>query len=390
MTLKILDAFAGIGGFSYAAERLVGGFETKQFIEIDPYCQSVLKKNFPNVPIHNDITTFQSYQGEYDLLTAGFPCQDLSVAGSQKGIGEGTRSGLFYEVMRVVRIVRPRFVLLENVRNLISHKQGETFQEILFQIAQAGYDAEWSIVSARDLGACHKRERIWIIAYPKHDGFPPSEEQRIHDQASDRDKARKDEAIQSQGSSESRSDSNVRGTSQSTTANSESTGTGEHQPRLRRQPEGGSLQGAGDTNQEVSDPTNSDSTRPQGLGSESQLREGSPEKKASWFGGRLDEQPTNPMCSGLEGQIRPRFPGSIRWQTTPTSGRLNPRWREYLSQPTLCRGDDGLSNRISRLKALGNTIVPACAAVPLQRIKHLSTYPHYANDNFSNRNSSEA
>lgn len=148
------------------------------------------------------------------------------------------------------------------------------------------------------------------------------------------------------------------------------------------------MQGAGDTNQEVSDPTNSDSTRPQGLGSESQLREGSPEKKASWFGGRLDEQPTNPMCSGLEGQIRPRFPGSIRWQTTPASGRLNPRWREYLSQPTLCRGDDGLSNRISRLKALGNTIVPACAAVPLQRIKHLSTYPHYESDNFKHKNSS--
>ena len=375
--LKLLDAFAGIGGFSYAAERLVGGFETKQFIEIDPYCQSVLKKNFPNIPIHNDITTFQSYQGEYDLLTAGFPCQDLSVAGSQKGIGAGTRSGLFYEVMRLVRLIRPRFVLLENVRNLISHQQGETFQEILFQIAQAGYDAEWSIVSARDLGACHKRERIWIIAYPKHDGLPPSEEQRIHDETSDRDKTRQDTTLQPQGSSESGSDSDVRGTTQSTTANPTSTGTGEHQPRLRRQPEGGSLQGAGDTNQEVSDPTNSNSTRPQGLGTQPELREGSSEKKASWFGGRLDEQPANPMCSGLEGQIRPRFPGPIRWKGTPTSGRLNPFWREYLSKPTLRRGDDGLSNRVPRLKALGNTIVPACAAVPLQRIKHLSTYPHY-------------
>ena len=180
--LKLLDAFAGIGGFSYAAERLVGGFETKQFIEIDPYCQSVLKKNFPNVPIHNDITTFQSYQGEYDLLTAGFPCQDLSVAGSQKGIGAGTRSGLFYEVMRLVRLIRPRFVLLENVRNLISHQQGETFQEILFQIAKAGYDAEWSIVSARDVGACHKRERVWIIAYAQHYGSPTTEGVGFNDQ----------------------------------------------------------------------------------------------------------------------------------------------------------------------------------------------------------------
>ena len=153
--MKLLDAFAGIGGFSYAAERLVGGFETKQFIEIDEYCQSVLRKNFPNTPIHDDIRTFKAEQGEYDVLSAGFPCQDLSVAGSQKGIGEGTRSGLFYEVVRLIRDIRPKFVLLENVRNLLSHQGGETFQEVLFQIAKAGYDAEWSVVSAADMGACH-------------------------------------------------------------------------------------------------------------------------------------------------------------------------------------------------------------------------------------------
>ena len=94
--MKLLDAFAGIGGFSYAAERLVGGFETKQFIEIDEYCQSVLRKNFPNTPIHDDIRTFKAEQGEYDVLSAGFPCQDLSVAGSQKGIGEGTRLSLIH------------------------------------------------------------------------------------------------------------------------------------------------------------------------------------------------------------------------------------------------------------------------------------------------------
>ena len=165
MTLKLLDAFAGIGGFSYAAEKLVGGYKTKRFIEIDPYCQSVLKKNFPKVPIHDDITTFHPERGEYDVLTAGFPCQDLSVAGSQRGIGEGTRSGLFYEVMRLVGEIRPKFVLLENVRNLISHQDGKTFQEILFQIAKHGYDAEWNIVSGRDLGTCHERKRIWILCY---------------------------------------------------------------------------------------------------------------------------------------------------------------------------------------------------------------------------------
>ena len=341
--LKLLDAFAGIGGFSYAAHNLVGGFETKQFIEIDPYCQSVLKKNFPSVPIHDDIQTFSASKGKFDVLTAGFPCQDLSVAGSQRGIGEGTRSGLFYSVMRLVRELRPRFVLLENVRNLLSHQEGRTFQEVLFQIAQAGYDAEWSIVSARDVGACHKRERIWIIAYPKHDGLPSIKEQGIHDQAGNRDQTGQDTTLQSQGSSQSRSSSTLRGIEED----------------------------------EESTSTNSNSKGSQGLRSQSQLRESSSEEEVSRISSSPDEQSSDPMCSGLEREIRPRFPGSIRWQTPPTSRRLNPQWREYVSQPTLCRGDDGLSNRIPRLKALGNTIVPACAAVPLQRIKHLSTYLHH-------------
>ena len=78
--MKLLDTFAGIGGFSYAAEKLVGGFETTQFIEIDPYCQKVLKKHWPNVPIHDDITTFTAKSGEFDIITGGFPCQDISVA----------------------------------------------------------------------------------------------------------------------------------------------------------------------------------------------------------------------------------------------------------------------------------------------------------------------
>ena len=165
MELKLLDLFSGIGGFSYAAERIVGGYKTTQFVEIDPYCQSVLRKNFPNTPIHDDIKTFSAKPRQFDVFTVGFPCQDLSVAGRQRGIGDETRSGLFYESIRLLREVRPRFALFENVRNLLSHEKGETFQEILFQIAKAGYDAEWSVISAKDLGACHLRERIWIVAY---------------------------------------------------------------------------------------------------------------------------------------------------------------------------------------------------------------------------------
>ena len=164
--MRVLDLFSGIGGFAYAGH-LLGGFTTLDFVEIDPYCQQILRKNFPNVPIHDDITTFDtSFRfGEYDLITAGFPCQDLSSAGKQAGLGAGTRSGLFYRVMQIARQVRPKFILLENVANTISHNQGQTFQQILLEIAKSGYNAEWGIVSARDVGGCHLRKRIWIIAY---------------------------------------------------------------------------------------------------------------------------------------------------------------------------------------------------------------------------------
>ena len=385
MTLKLLDAFAGIGGFSYAAEKLVGGYKTKRFIEIDPYCQSVLKKNFPKVPIHNDITTFHAERGEYDVLTAGFPCQDLSVAGQQRGIGEGTRSGLFYEVMRLVGEIRPKFLLLENVRNLLSHQDGQTFQEVLFQIAKHGYDAEWSIVSGRDLGACHERKRIWIIAYPKHDGLPSSEECRIDEKASNQDQTREDKTCQSQGSSQSRSSEIVRRTTESEATNSKSTGTGEHQSRLRGQSEGRSLQGIGDSNQEIPQSSYSNSSGSQGLRTEHELPESPREEETSRICSSSGQSIADTMCQGLQGEDRPRFSGPIRWPTPPTSRRLDPFWREYVSQPTLCRGDDGLSNRIPRLKALGNSIIPNCAAVPLQRIKHLSKQTHhdlnYSKDN---------
>ena len=276
MTLKVLDLFSGIGGFSYAAERLVGGFETTQFVEINPYCQKVLRKNFPNVPIHDDITTFNATEGQFQVITAGFPCQDLSIAGRQDGIGEGTRSGLFFEILRLARQIRPKFILFENVRNLLSHSEGETFQKVLQEIAKAGFDVEWSVIPAKNVGACHKRERLWFIAYP-----------------SSVNKDRTESTFQA-----------GRNTSTSSTSAS----------------------------------TNTDSKRLQGLRAKHQLREGSQEETPCW-----SSQPYT----------------------------LDPDWRGYLSQPTIRRGDDGFSNRVDRLKCLGNSIVPQVAAVPLARIKKL-------------------
>ena len=238
--LTMLDTFAGIGGFSYAATKLVGGYRTTQFIEIDPFCQKILKKHFPFTPIHDDIRTFTAIPGQYDVICGGFPCQSISVAGNRDGITEESRSGIFYELMRVIRMVRPRFVVLENVAAILTNG----LDIVLGELSQAGYDAEWSVISASSLGACHRRSRWWCVA----------------------------------------------------------TLTNSNSKRLQRE-----------------------------------------------------------NFSEMEREI---------W-AKGTSRCLNSNWRSYVSKPILRRGDDGLSYRVDRTKALGNSVVPQVAAIPLKRVHDL-------------------
>ena len=192
--LKVLDCFSGIGGFSLAESFFEGQFETKQFVEINPYCQQVLSKNFKGVPIH-ETSKLSQHPEDHSISHLRIPCQDISI-GTQKGIGEGTRSGLFYECIRLLREIQPQFAIFENVRNLLSIEEGRVFQEVLFQIAQAGYDAEWSVVSARDVGGCHLRERVWIIAYPKHNGSSTPKRLRFNDKTNSGTQKRKNKISQ--------------------------------------------------------------------------------------------------------------------------------------------------------------------------------------------------
>ncbi|MGL5060787.1 MAG: DNA cytosine methyltransferase [Microcoleus sp.] len=165
--MKHLDLFSGIGGFALAAH-WVGGIETTQFVEIEPFCQKILAKNFPGVPIHDDVTTFTTHRGEFDLVTAGFPCQDISIAGHGVGL-DGKRSGLFFEIVRIIRECRPRFVVLENVAALLSCRNGRDMGAVLWELSESGYDAEWDVIPASALGANHARERTWIVAYANSD-----------------------------------------------------------------------------------------------------------------------------------------------------------------------------------------------------------------------------
>ena len=175
MTLRTLDLFAGSGGFTIACE-MAGGFETAAFCEIEPYAQKVLAKHWPNVPIHSDVTKLKAddVYGTVDLITGGFPCQDLSSAGKGAGIGDGTRSGLFREMLRLAEEFSTKqgylpYILFENVQRLLSgptEDRGQWFGEFLWQLAESGYDAEWFCVTAASFGAPHERERICVVAHP--------------------------------------------------------------------------------------------------------------------------------------------------------------------------------------------------------------------------------
>jgi DNA (cytosine-5)-methyltransferase 1 len=276
MTLRLLDTFSGIGGFSLAAEHLVGGYETVAFVEREPFCQSVLRKHWPTVPIYDDITTFTPERGSADVVCGGFPCQDISTAGKQAGIKEGTRSGLFYELMRVIRLVRPQFIILENVAAILANG----LDTVLGELAQAGFDAEWACIPASAVGACHQRDRWWLVAYPTY--------------------------LFSHGRS-------------------------------------------------IGCP------RPNNGASVPESRDGGSPNASHSHRQRQQERQLAAIASGS---------GRIGWNDA--SQRLNPDWRGYISEPVLRRGDDGVSGRVDRLKALGNAVVPQVAAIPLQRVLDLS------------------
>jgi len=158
-----LDLFAGIGGFALGAYWAGWRFEKHYLSEVDPYCVKLYQIRFPEAIFLGDIRKIDTSTlptGQW-IITGGFPCQDISIAGKGKGI-EGEKSGLWFEMWRIIRDLRPQYAIIENVGAI-------TFRgldRVLGSLAEIGYDAEWQDIRASDVGAPHKRERIWIVAYP--------------------------------------------------------------------------------------------------------------------------------------------------------------------------------------------------------------------------------
>src|SRR5690348_6621312 len=144
--------------------------KTVAFCEIDPYCRAVLRKHWPEVPCYEDVRTLTadalSRDGvAVDVICGGFPCQDVSHAGKRAGL-EGARSGLWSEYARLIGELRPRFIVVENVAGLLSLGMGD----VLGDLAALGYDTTWDCIPASAVGAPHRRDRVWIVAYARQQG----------------------------------------------------------------------------------------------------------------------------------------------------------------------------------------------------------------------------
>jgi len=178
-----LDLFSGIGGFALAIDNIF--YEEKNehiFCDNEPFAQAVLKKHWPEAEIFGDITAF-SPTDPTDIITGGFPCQDISNARSWTTQGEfieqgirGKRSGLWTEMARIIKATKPKFVVIENVPALV--KKG--LRTVLRDLHAIGYDAEWEIISAAYVGAPHLRKRCFVVAYPI--GFGRKQESIIFSQ----------------------------------------------------------------------------------------------------------------------------------------------------------------------------------------------------------------
>ena len=299
--MKVLDLFSGIGGFSHGLDKV--GFKTVAFCEMDKYCKLVLQKHWKGVKIYNDVKELKGEEiikehGTIDIVVGGFPCQPFSIAGARKGTDDNRH--LWPEMFRIIKELKPRWVIGENVRNIISIQNGMVFENVCTDLEGEGYEVRAFNIPAAGVGAPHKRERVWIVANSR--------------------------CTLRQGSELERENANEGG-QENANQHQRSSGTPEHNvantnTRLSEQ-SNQEVQARGNTlNSSCEDVANTNGERQQEqCGTESVQKEGNESQRSS---------------------SQARHTG---WQSEPNVGRVA----------------HGLSGRVHRLKALGNSIVPKIA-----------------------------
>jgi DNA (cytosine-5)-methyltransferase 1 len=170
MSLQLVSLFAGVGGFDIAAER--AGIDPVVACEIDPQARGVLQHRLPNTTLINDVKdvtgerlTELGLDPRRTVITGGFPCQDLSIAGKQAGLEGGERSSLFFEIVRILREFNPQWFILENVPGLLSSKGGRDMGIVIGSLAELGYSFSWRILDAQNFGVPQRRRRVFIVGH---------------------------------------------------------------------------------------------------------------------------------------------------------------------------------------------------------------------------------
>ena len=160
--MKYFSTFSGIGGFELG---IGDKAECVGFSEIDTYATQIYQKHFPNHKNYGDITRITAESiPDFDLFVGGFPCQAFSIAGKRAGF-QDTRGTLFFDIARILKHKRPRYILLENVKGLLSHDNGKTFQTILTVLTDIGYDIQWQVLNSKNFGVPQNRERVFIVGH---------------------------------------------------------------------------------------------------------------------------------------------------------------------------------------------------------------------------------
>ena len=367
--LTNLSLFSGAGGLDLGA-KLVGGFRTVAYVEYDRYAQGVLMSRMrsgelDDAPIFEDVRTFDGrrIRGSVDVISGGFPCQDISVAGNRAGIVEGNRSGLWHQFARLIRETRPRFVLAENVGGLLSIDNVGGFGTVLRDLASLGYDAEWFVFSAADVGAPHKRERVWIVAHAVSESgqIGRDDSSNAGEGRSGRDNARGSGA-NDRRESDSRQNDGMAHTG----------GARLPRPRVggRVSPPKGERTSAGIERR--SDVENSEGNGRLERGAERarQQRRTSPVgpsgamADSNSIAGSQAGPSTRPVGSQWDAW------NDARWGT----GTDQPGTDWWTSEPNVGRVAHGVAFRVDRLRCTGNGVVPQSSAKAWQKIKDMAEY----------------
>ena len=364
--MKHLSLFSGIGGIDLAAEW--AGFESVAFVERDNFCQQVLSKNFPGVPIFGDVCEFDGteYENKIDLVSAGFPCQPFSQAGKRKGASD--ERALWPQVCRILRETKPQWFLGENVPGLLTIDGGQYFGQILNDLAEIGYSAGWIMYGAKDVGAVHRRNRVFIVAYSECSGtglgqFGTCRQTR----KSTKDLYRKvvlqeDGEVVAEGSDASGIVAYSNSVRCSQYSHSEWTQLGPGRTaQCRVERHDSCICGPSSTNAESkSGPQTHSPTCPERSQRDTRKNIGS----RHWQSIAADSN-----CIRAEIQIEGQLPTEQMSGSKSEKGRtyqliLGGDWKQWGISPTIgieprVRGsNDGVSNRVDRLKALGNAVVP--------------------------------